>query len=171
MPNCDFYAAGPDHRAVLELVFAQGGCDVYPSGGTSPIRTFDELKERYGITDWQDRTTEDIFLELYVHGAGGQLLRSERIQGWGLIQLQLEGVRKGRLFNSHTNHNTEKRATHFYQAAYKELGPPDQWNWDVVASYSRRLNRQIRGLAVAKQDSRVVLPFAATLPERGISIG
>lgn len=171
MPNCDFYAAGPDHRAVIEIVLTQGRCDVYKSGGTRPFRTFEELEEHYGVKDWQERVAEDVYLELYVHGSGGQLILEQRVQGWGLIQLQLEGVRKGRLFDSHTNHNTENRATRFHEAAYKELGPPDKWNWDVVTSFSRRLNRAIRRLAVAKRDSRGILPFAATLPKKGISIG
>ncbi len=31
MPNCDFYAAREDNKALLELLFLNGGCRVYES--------------------------------------------------------------------------------------------------------------------------------------------
>ena len=32
MPNCDFYAAGPDHRLVLDFLLTNGDCDIYELG-------------------------------------------------------------------------------------------------------------------------------------------
>ena len=51
------------------------------------------------------------------------------------------------------------------------LGPVSAWNWPAVTSFSRRLNRYIHKLAIAKIGSYAVLPFAAQLKKSGIPLG
>jgi hypothetical protein len=48
MPNCDFFAAGPDHRAVLEFVLSQKNCRVYELG-SEPDQDFCANSERWQI--------------------------------------------------------------------------------------------------------------------------
>jgi hypothetical protein len=42
--------------------------------------------------------------------------------------------------------NSEKRARVWYPT-YPELKEPDLWNWKLVASHSRRLQRSLKSLA------------------------
>lgn len=92
-------------------------------------------------------------------GALGDATFRFACEGWGLIQLFLRTPRDGQLPVSHTNHNSAARAR-AWAPTYPELGDPDLWDWRQVARASRRLNRHIQGLAVAKDGSRPVLPAA-----------
>src|SRR2546426_11648858 len=83
------------------------------------------------------------------------------IEGWGLITMQLGGSSLVGLVASHTNHNSAERARKWEQTLNRTLGSVSAWDWPEVSRVSRRLNRQIRKLAVSKVGSRVVLPDAA----------
>jgi len=190
MPNCDFYAAGTDHRAVLEFVLSQGAADIYElaSRFDQPLRRFRSLadfEEHFSISEWTLGAAEPIHLQLHPRGAKGNFL-ARRIdlnpksckgatcryeaRGWGLVQLYLEPPRNGRLENSHTNHNSQERAIAWATTA-RDLGDPSDWDWEGVASFSCRLNRFIRSLAVAKTGSRVILAQAAALQKQGVQVG
>src|SRR5689334_19395898 len=125
MPNCDFYAAGTDHKTVLDYVLGSGDCDVYESYSRfdQSLRQFHSLvdfEEHFSINDWNVGAQQTLSLQLYPRDAGGQVfhepinLKPEacsgakiryHIAGWGLVQLYLEPVLEGRLRASHTNHN------------------------------------------------------------------
>jgi len=94
----------------------------------------------------------------------------ETIEGWGLIQLELAGVRAGRLGHCHTNHNSETRAFR-WEPTYPDFPPVSEWNFKAVTSISSRINRHVRGkLAVSKIGSRPVLAGAQALLDSGIVI-
>ena len=189
MPNCDFFAAGTDHQQLLAHVLTQGDADIYASDSKfgQPLRQFRSLsdfEEHFSITDWRIGATESILLQLYPHGAKGRFV-ARRIgpmprstdkvyryaaEGWGLVQLYLEPPRKGILRASHTNHNSVARAE-AWSETIRYLGKPSAWDWQRVASFSRGLNRYIRKLAVAKVNSRVILPNAAALQKQGVELG
>jgi hypothetical protein len=189
MPNCDFYAAGTDHKAVLEFVLSRGDSDIYESYSRldQPLRQFRSLgdfERHFSIADWKEGANESILLQLYPHGAKGHVA-TRRIdlnpdacppassrytfEGWGLVQLYLEPLKDGSLRPSHTNHNSHQRATKWSDAIH-DLGDPADWDWERVTSFSRRLNRFIRSLAVAKSGSRVILPHAAELQRLGVKL-
>ncbi|GLY47709.1 hypothetical protein [Lentzea sp. NBRC 102530] len=170
MPNLDFFAAGDDWTAVLETVFGLGVFRVFESDSEpgTELREFRSAAEAAGDQRaWH--------LSLFVDGAGPEPLRSRidflpgvspeapfryTCEGWGLIQLdrgRVDGVRE--LGWSHTNHNSEKRAS-AWAATNPELGDPAEWDWAAVTSASGRLNRAIRRRAVDKIGSRPVLPHA-----------
>ena len=86
--------------------------------------------------------------------------------GWGLIQLNLRGLHEGRIYPSHTNHNSEGRALTWHDA-YPQLGEPSAWHWREVANLSRRLNRFLHRIAAFKSGSRPVLPGAAARVRSG----
>lgn len=188
MPNCDFYAVGDDHRQVLEFLLERGDCDIFElaSEFDSPLMQFRclaDFEQRFGIRDWNDaERSESILLQLLPHDCGGSVhirriaLRPESCggatfrydaEGWGLVQLYLESPRSGRLRNSHTNHNSEARAE-AWAPIYPNLDSPSKWDWKRVESFSRRLNRFIRGLAVDKDGSRPILSKAAIRREAGM---
>jgi hypothetical protein len=189
MPNCDFFAAGTDHKAVLEFVLSQGDSDVYElsSRDNQPLRSFRslaDLEEHYSIADWNQEATPGFLLQLHPHGSNGRFVASRTdfepddeggatfqysAEGWGLVQLYLQTPHAGRLGNSHTNHNSFKRAA-AWAGTRPELGNPADWDWDCVTAFSRRLNRFIRSLAVAKTGSRVILPHAAKLQAEGVEL-
>ncbi len=179
MPNCDFYAAGEDHRAVLEFLLHNRSCRILESYSRyeQKVREFESLGdfcEHFQFHDWEAGASETMLLQLYPVSAKGTLV-IERIKlspkhcdgatfrycatGWGLVQLYLEPVREGRLRPSHTNHNSEKRAAAWQQTC-PNLGSTADWDWRAITSFSRRLNHYIRKLSIGKRDSRVVLPQA-----------
>ena len=171
MPNLDFYATGDDWPAVLEAVFDLGLFRVFESY-SEPDR---ELREFHAATDVPDGPSGR-HVALFVIGAGPDPI-ARRIdllpgaladatvryccEGWGLIQLDYGGpIEAQELRWSHTNHNTQKRAS-AWSATLQRLGDPAEWNWAAVTRASGRLNRAIRRMAVSKIGSRPVLPHAA----------
>ena len=182
MPNCNFYAAGQDHRAIFEFLISQGDCEIFESYS----RYESELKQFYSITDfehyfsiidWNVGPKETMHLQLYPKNAKGNLLKQRialkpsscdgatfryRMQGWGLVQLYLEPIPHSRYSESHTNHNSRKRAEG-WSDLIPELGDPADWDWKCVESFSRRLNRFIHKMAVRKVGSSSVLPQASQL--------
>jgi hypothetical protein len=185
MPNCDFYAVGPDHAAILAHLLEADDCEIYelssrPGLETVRFTSISDFLTRFTFDDWKD-LRDTLHLHLYPRGAQGRVIH-RRIElrnvsdptkafrfatsGWGLIQLYLEAPRDGRLEASHTNHNSEKRAA-TWSDTYPNMGSPDEWDWAVVARFSRRLNGFIRKLSVAKQGSRVILPAAERFKQSG----
>lgn len=80
-------------------------------------------------------------INLQPEKCGGATWR-EKVEGWGLIQLQLtyqeDGVVKCRVAV-----NTEKRANAWAETV-PELGAPSLWNWRLVEKHARRLIRVLR---------------------------
>ena len=185
MPNCDFYACGADHRVILGHLLDQGECEIFelysrPGHELVQFTSLEDFSGRFQFSDW-DGISETIHLHLYPKAARG-FVEHRRISlskaaspeqafryssgGWGLIQLYLEAPRKGALSHSHTNHNSPARAA-TWSDTYPELREPALWDWDVVTSFSRRLNAFIRKQSVAKIGSRVVHPGAQRFQQSG----
>ena len=184
MPNCDFFAFGDDHRVILKQVFEVMPCRIFElssrrRAGLAEFKCIADFERHFSITNWSLGQHSTLHLQIYADGAGGLLnlpLLAPRMEahnletdhptcchkpeGWGLIQLYLESPHHDYLRESHTNHNSEKRAN-TWSPHYPSLGDPDDWNWNVVNSFSRKLNRFIRKCAVDKKGSRAILPCAA----------
>lgn len=190
MPNCDFYATAEDHEPLLTRLFADAQCHVFElaSDFEKPLTRFDsaaqvmqQFERRYPDGNLWTR----VDLQLYVLGAGPPF-KARRVtldpsfcdgakfryaaDGWGLVQLYLLVPRNGRLDNSHTNHNSEKRAKAWASVRDVEYGP-EVWNFKTITAFSSRLNRAIRQRSVAKIGSRVVLPGAIKLWDQGMPLG
>jgi hypothetical protein len=188
MPNCDFYAAGPDHRSLLEFVLSLDDCDVYELHSAVDreivrFRTLEDVGVRYDVSSWDVGTGECIRLQIHPHAAGGRVM-FDRValspthtggtfrystMGWGLVQLYLEAPRDGRLRASHTNHNSGRRAV-AHAPSHPGLGSVAEWNWAAVSRWSRRLNRFIQKAATEKRDGRAVLPHASRLAAGGVAL-
>lgn len=170
MPNLDFYAADEDWSAVLRTVFELGLFRVFESGS----RHDHQLRE-FRALDKVPADQHGRHLQLLVVGAGPEPV-AERInfvpgvvdatfrytcEGWGLIQLDYGGLfGTEELRWTHTNHNSEKRAS-AWAGTIRRLGDPAAWDWPAVTSASSKLNRAIRRMAVDKIGPHPVLPHAA----------
>ncbi|RLQ08748.1 hypothetical protein EAD96_04445 [Micromonospora sp. BL1] len=171
MPNLDFYAAEDDWSAVLEALFDLGLFRVFESDSEPDC----ELRE-FSAAAEVAAAPRGRHLALFVVGCGPAPIarRIDRLpglpggptfryccEGWGLVQLYYGGpVGAQEVRWSHSNHNSEKRAS-AWATAVPRLGDPAAWNWAAVTSASGRLNRVIRRMAVSKIGSRPVLPHAA----------
>lgn len=191
MPECIFFAAGTDHKAVLEFLLSQGDSDIYESTSRpdQPLRQFHSLadfEQHYSLSDWNTGVAST--WRIHPHAARGRFISARgepnprwnkgakfihTAMGWGLVQLDLfvpNRPKQQRLFESHVNHNTENRAN--ARAVHNpHLGNPADWEWKCVSDFSKRLNRFIRSQAVDKIGRILVLPHAAQFQKNGFILG
>jgi hypothetical protein len=189
MPNCDFYAAGPDLDELLEFVFALPDCRVFESYSLMEqelveFQSTAEIRSRYRLGHCGG-TGDTVLLQLVPSRAGGAVgvARIEldprrcqgatfryRLTGWGLIQLYLGGVSPRGVVHSHTNHASEKWARAWEATCAWERGPVSAWDWREVTRVSSKINRFIRQrLAVGRIASRPVLRHANELLVAGVA--
>lgn len=173
MPNCDFYAVPDDWLEVVRFIFSNEGWILYElsSEFDCEVRAFTSVDDVRALL----RSGKGSYhFQLYSPEMGGSV-RFERItlnpgaapgksfrhatRGWGLIQFYVEEPRDRKLRASHTNHFSEAGAGKWAPLS-PEAGPVDKWNWRRVTSMSRRLNRYIHSMAVAKSGSRPILASA-----------
>jgi hypothetical protein len=192
MPSCDFYATKEDHEGLLTWLFAEERCDVYElaSDFEQPLKCFrsaSEVLAQFNRSYPNGRKWRSVHLQLYVRGAGpvfiprrvaldpqacGGATFRYNADGWGLVQLYLGSAAAGdeRLEDSHTNHNSLKRAQSWSDTV-EEMGDVGVWDFAKITSFSSRLNREIRKRGVAKVGSRAVLPGALKLWDIGVAMG
>jgi len=183
VPNLDFYATAEDLKSVLDVVFDQPSWRLteFASRDDQPLRWFSSTT---AVLDAFDFGATSAHLGLYAPSMRGKIVERAIVyrpgavpgalgrtdtQGWGLIQLYLVGTDDGSLRPSHTNHNTRKRAAKWASIS-PELGDIDAWDWVEVERMSRRLNHQIRRLAVTKSGSRPILSGAAAAVAAGSTL-
>lgn len=189
MPNCDFYATLNDHKQLLHWLFEEGTCRVFElsSDFEQPLkefRTVDEVLSQFDRSYSTGEKWHTVHLQLYVLGASPPFV-PRRVQldpkacsgatfryaaeGWGLVQLYL-GAPTGRGLNdSHTNHNSQKRAE-AWSTTISNMQDVELWDFKKITSFSSRLGRQIKKLSVAKIGSRPILPGALELWQEGGSL-
>jgi hypothetical protein len=180
MPNLDFYAAGSDRDAVVDLIFSQPGCRIFESYSrpsqdivefTSPDHLRAALRSEPVVgQDLMQIAPPQAPFQIRRFALRPELCHGHTfrhtIEGWGLIQFHLGGTGPDGVIGSHTNHNSVARAR-AWEPTYPDWPGVEQWDWKSVAFVSSRLNRMIRKLAVAKIGSRPVLPSAAALIASG----
>ncbi|MCL2310126.1 MAG: hypothetical protein FWC42_07630 [Proteobacteria bacterium] len=189
MPNCDFYATLADHERLLRWLFADGACHVFElnSDVEQPLKQFhsaDEVLSQFNRTHPTGEKRDTVYLQLYVQGASPPFVpRRVRLnpetcngatfrytaEGWGLIQLYLGTVTARGLNNSHTNHNSQKRAE-AWVSTIPEMGNVGAWDFKKISAFSSYLNQQIKKFSVAKICSRPILPGALEPWREGVSL-
>ena len=178
MPNLDFYAFGPDHKSVLDYVFTLP-CRVFELGSAydSELAEFSctaDIESHFNI-NWETTILPCMLLQIYPANAGGRII-IERLEldstkcdgatfqyscgGWGMIQLYLFGLVHGELRESQARHNSEKRALK-WESTGSKLGAVADWDFKVVNSISRKLNRFIKINSVASYGSLPIMDSAS----------
>lgn len=175
MPNCDFYALKDDMVSVVDFVTAECGCSLFELSSElgQEVREFRASSEVLSAFDIGSRHQN---FQLYAPSMKGKV-RFERIdfsrvegdrppfrydtEGWGLIQLYFGALRDGHLGSSHTNHNSEKRASAWEPTYIDKLGAVSDWDWREITRISSKLNRWIRKVAPQKIGPRPILPTAS----------
>ena len=169
MPNCDFYGTPEDYPGLLSWLFSEAKCHVFELASEfgKPLKQFESVDAVLRQFDRRSPTEEKrsvVLLQLYVIGAGPKFTpRRVRLdpqagdrasfryeaEGWGLVQLYLASATAHGLENSHTNHNSRKRAE-AWAPQYRKLADPS-------AGFNHfrllvRLNRQIKKVANSTAD-------------------
>ena len=142
LPNCDFYAASGDFEPILQFIFADLHCRVLEaySGFDKNLREFsclDELVKGTNLGDcsngalscflmlWPVEASDQVRIRrIELDPSSGLGVHRSVVEGWGLISLQLGGLNRMGLHPSHTNHNTEKRATKWADTYEHSMGDP-----------------------------------------------
>lgn len=189
MPNCDFYATPEDHERLLHWLFAEGTCRVFElsSDFEKPLKEFrsaGDVLSQFDRTYITGEKWHTVHLQLYVLGACPPFV-PRRVQlnpkacdgatfryaadGWGLVQLYLAAATAHGLNNSHTNHNSRKRAEAWAPTipTMQDVGLCD---FKKISAFSSRLNRQVKKLSVANVGSRPILSGALKLWQEGVSL-
>lgn len=186
MPSLGFYALGSDRARVLEFIFEQPGWTLrdMSSPPGQPIRVFASASDVLSAREvgakpqqfvlWSPEMGGHVSHERidFTPAAAAKVGATHRfaVRGWGMIQLYT-GFRHGELglAPSHTSHNSVARAEKWHRT-YREMGPPDAWDWAAVRRISSRLNRRIATLARSKAGSRPILPAAHDAVARGLQL-
>jgi len=89
--------------------------------------------------------------------------------GWGLIRLSCTPPSDEYLGASEVNRISERKAV-LYSDVHKEMGAPEDWDWDLVNQCYRQVTKIIRSFSVAKHDNYFVLPQARQLQQQGVEL-
>jgi hypothetical protein len=179
MPSCHFYGVPEDHLGLLEWLFTERTCHVYPlySDPDTSLRRFESPEEIIAPFSRLYTTGERwhaLYLGLYILDSGPPMqpirvsLNPEscngatfryRLNGWTNVTLYLKAPNADqRLESCETNHATYKAALR-----WNEFHPEenlDGWDFARINAFSGRLNRQIKKRSIGQWRSRPILPGA-----------
>jgi hypothetical protein len=168
MANLDFYGLKGDLQKLLAFIYDETDIVVFElsSEFDREIRRFTSLKDLESTFNIGQMTKGQIHLQLWSVSVMKEpkprrikLTMKDHsfryaIEGAGLIQLYLGGLKENIIGETHYGH--------WNQAGAEErcVLPTEDCDWEALKKLSGRLQRFIRGMAVAKIDSRVILPEA-----------
>ena len=180
MPNCNFYAVDNDYEVILDFVFKKLYCEVYqklsqPNTEIVKFANTTEVIKYYDLAKFSQETKKSAHLVLWPIKASSNFSVTRvamtskkakpgsfryRAEGWGVIQLELNGNSTKGLIHSHSNHNTEKLAL-VNELKHKQfLGKVKDWNWVVVTNTYGKLNNFIKHKSTKKVGPKFVMPCA-----------
>ncbi|MBI5775379.1 MAG: hypothetical protein HZA89_16790 [Verrucomicrobia bacterium] len=175
MANFDFYGLKTDLLKVLSFIYDETDIVIFESYSEydSELRRFASLAEMQNALEiggspkgikqlelWSPSVIEEPKLRRIDLKVKDHSFRYT-IEAVGLIQLHLGGLRNNAIIESHYGHWSKAGAEQ------RSALPTHGCNWDSLQKLSGRLQRFIRGLAVAKFDGRVILPEALTEIQNG----
>lgn len=174
MPSLRFYAANADHDAIVDFVLRETSCAVFELS-SEPSRKLRQFKSsplprraRWPLLElWSTNANSRPRIKRETFTTDARTWWRESLDGLGVIQLYLEGVRGRSLVPSSTGHNSLKRATTWAMTKRDRLALA-QWDFDEVTRESARINRFIQSLAVNTFGKLAVLPAADELFRVGV---
>ena len=181
--NLDFFAAETDLREILDFLFSSTDVRVFDSYSEydSDLREFkssDELAAVYELGRdpagdghaillqlWSPSVMRDLVIRrfsLNPSKCDGHTFR-HNIEGGGLMQLYLGGVRDLTITMSHFGHSSQVHA--------RSWGTGDGVDWEALGKVSGRIQYHIRKrLALGKVPGRPVLSEALALARGGYAL-
>lgn len=178
MANFDFYALGDDLRDLIQFVFSETNVVIYElsSQFDCEVRQFRSLPElevvfqlgayRAGhLQLWSPSVmAQPVIRRITLTGVPGHTFRFA-VEGAGLMQLYLDGIRDGVIYHSHFGHWNEAGARE------RSMHPADDCDWPALRKLSGRIQRYIRGrLSSAKLYSRPVLRQCLAAVQQGAGL-
>lgn len=187
MPNCNFYAIDSDFEEILDFIFNEIECRVFESYSNYEKELVEftntkEVVEYYQLGDFSKKPNRSATLMLWPIKASDNVRVNRielnpkkcqgathryRVDGWGLISLELKGINKAGLQYSNSNHNTEKRASAWEPNYCDVMGSPSEWDWKAVSSTSRKLNNFIKKHSTKKVGPMPVMRCAGAVTLAG----
>ena len=178
MANLDFYAAAEDQRDLVRFLFTETDVVIYELSSqfdceVREFRTLPELEASFSLGNYRAAYLQlwspavmarPVFRRIELTSAPGHSFRYA-VEGAGLIQLYLDGVRDGVLHHTHYGHWNEAGARQ------RSIHSADDCDWGALKKLSGRVQRHIRGkLSVAKLHARPVLHNAFTALQQGVGL-
>jgi hypothetical protein len=168
MANLDFYGLKNDLLSLLSFIYDETDIIIFESYSEfdAELRSFTSLFELQSAFEIGDAQKGQILLQLYSPSVmkmpKPRRIKSKikefscrySIEGVGLIQLYLGGLRDNVITESHYGHWSRAGAEQ------RSVLPTNDCDWASLIKISGRLQRFIRGFAVAKVNSRIILPEA-----------
>jgi hypothetical protein len=168
MANLNFYGLKNDLLKLLSFIYDETDIVVYElsSEFDREIRRFKSLKKLESTFDIGQLNKGQLHLKLWSASVMKEpqprrinLTMKEHsfrytIEGAGLMQLYLGGLNENVIDHTHCGHWNQAGAE------AKSISPAKDCNWETLKKVSGRLQRFIRGMAVAKLHSRVILAGA-----------
>lgn len=180
MANLDFYALAEDLRDLIRFVFSKTDVVIYElsSQFDCEVRQFRSVAELETVVQlgsyragnlqlWSPSVmAQPVIRRITLTGVPGHTFRFA-VEGAGLMQLYLDGIRDGVIYHSHFGHWNEAGARQ------RSIHPPDDCDWSSLKKLSGRIQRHICGRGVAKLHSRPLLQqcFAAVQQGNGLEFG
>src|SRR5438093_278494 len=164
MANLDFYALTEDLRDIVRFILDETDIVVYESASEfdRELRQFRSCAELETVFQlgafragylrlWSPSVmAQPVIQRVALTGVPGHTFRYS-VEGAGLIQLHLDGIRDGIVYHSHYGHWNEAGARE------RCIHPADDCDWSALRKLSGRIQRHIRGIAAAKLYARPVL--------------
>ena len=178
MANLDFYAVKGDLQKLLGFIYDETDVVCFESYSEfdRPIRCFKSLQEiesafEIGTTPkgqicfqlWSASVTKEPEPRKINLKMKGRSFRYA-VEGAGLIQLYLGGVKDNVIGETHYGHWNQAGAE------AKCVLPTIDCDWEALKKISGKIQRYIRGVAVGKVSGRVILPEAFSEVQNGKQI-
>ena len=178
MANLDFYAVKGDLQKLLGFLYDETDIVCFESYSEfdRPTRSFKSLQELESVFEigqtpkgqicfqlWSASVTKEpeprkINLKMKDHSF------RYAIEGAGLIQLYLGGVKDNVIGETHYGHWNQAGAE------AKSVLPTTDCDWEALKKLSGKIQRFIRGVAYGKVNGRVILPEAFSEVQNGMQI-
>lgn len=162
----NFFACKTDLLNIFKFILSETDLRIYEhySEYDKDLREFSSVEEileafNLGVGDLSTHlmlyspslkgklVTRKIIFNSDVQEKKGHTYRYE-IAGWGMIQMELEGIHQKSIIASYINCNSQKRAR--WEDNFSKVRSADAWDWKAVTSIFRKLSYYIRKMAIDK---------------------
>jgi hypothetical protein len=168
--NLDFYGLDDDLRNIVRFLLEDTDVVIYElaSAPDAEVRRFRSLSELQDVAGRFQLWSPSVMAAPTIRRVGltGVPGRSYRyaVEGAGLLQLYLDGLRDDVIVHSHYGHWSEAGARR------RSVHDASACDWSALGKLSGRIQRFIRGQAAARLHARPILPDASRAVRQGAGL-